>query len=243
VVREVLRQRSGASVRQEPLADEDDETDRRGEERDPDEREREVPEASDSGVVCILGGDDVHRRPREREQRSRVRAEREGQEELRGRLTQSRRADDHDREQRRDRPVDADQCREDGDEKHHEDEQPPAAAADVLDQLLTRPGGDPGRVEALADDEDGRDEQHHRIAEAGERLVEVEDARRPQSQRRAHGDDRHREPVEDEDDDDRREQQEGDGLVAQRPGAAPSAPCPTCARATRGRAGSRSGTR
>ena len=60
----------------------------------------------------------------------------------------------------------------------------------------------PGRVEALADDEQGRDEQDGRVAEAGERLVEVEDARDPQGQRRPDGHDVDRHPVRDERHDD-----------------------------------------
>ena len=50
------------------------------------------------------------------------------------------------------------------------------------DQLLSRPGRHARRVERLADDEERGDEDDRRVAEAGERLLEVEDARRPERQ-------------------------------------------------------------
>ena len=65
----------------------------------------------------------------------------------------------------------------------------PAVGAAARDELLPGPGGDPGGVERLADDEERRDEDDGRVAEAGERLAEVEDAGEPQRDRDADRDD------------------------------------------------------
>ena len=59
------------------------------------------------------------------------------------------------------------------DEEHHQHEQPRPARARPVDQLLARPRGDAGRVEALADHEQRGDEQDRRVAEAGQRLSSV----------------------------------------------------------------------
>ena len=91
------------------------------------------------------------------------------------------RDDDHHRQQRRDRAVDADERGQPGHQQHHQHEQPRPAVADPRDELLAGPGGDPGRVEPLADHEQRRDEDDRRVAEAGERLVEVQDAGEVQS--------------------------------------------------------------
>ena len=221
VVGEVLRQRPRAPGRQQSCTEEEHDRDRAGDERDAGEREREVAEAAGPGVVRVLGGDHVHRRARQGEQRPGVCGERERHQELRGRPPQSCGRHDHHGQQRRHGSVHADQRREHRDEQHHQDEQPSTALADAFDQHLSGPRGDPGRVEALADDEERRDEQHRRVAEAGEGLVQVEDAGRPQAQRSADRDDGHRKPVEDEDHDDRREYEEGDGLVAHGGGPRP----------------------
>jgi hypothetical protein len=52
-----------------------------------------------------------------------------------------------------------------------------------------------------------------RVAEAGERLLQLENAGRPERQRDADGDDRHGKLVPDEHGDDRAQDQEGDRLV------------------------------
>ena len=57
------------------------------------------------------------------------------------------------------------------------------------------------------------DEHHGRVAEAGQRLVEVEHAGRPQRQGRADRHDLHRDPVRDEQHHDRAEHEEDDGAV------------------------------
>jgi hypothetical protein len=61
MVREVLRDRARGPVRDQPLAEEQDERDRAHHERDAGEREREVAEAARTGVVRVLGGDHVDR--------------------------------------------------------------------------------------------------------------------------------------------------------------------------------------
>src|SRR5262249_58788236 len=99
----------------------------------------------------------------------------------------------------------------------------------------------------LADEEEGGEEEPGGVAEAGERLVEVEHAGRPEAERRCDCDDGYREAVEDEHDDDRREHDEGDGRVAHDERSVrartPGRGATRCARTSRDRAGSRSGTR
>ena len=65
------------------------------------------------------------------------------------------------------------------------------------------PGRDAGGVEALADDEQRRDEDDRRVAEPGQRLGQVEDAREVERQGGPDRDEPDRDPVRDERDDDR----------------------------------------
>ena len=101
-----------------------------------------------------------------------MRAEDERHEQLRRRAAEADRDDDDDREQRGHGAVHADERRQAGDQQDHQDEQARPALADPGDELLTGPRRDAARVEALADDEQGRDEDDRRVAEPGKRLVE-----------------------------------------------------------------------
>ena len=204
-------------------AEEHDDDDRGGDERHADEREVEVAEAPDARVGRRLRDDHVDGRPRQCEQRSGVSAERHRQEELGRRAAEPDRHQDDDRQQRRDGAVDADQRCEDRDQQQHQHEEPCAARPDPADQLLPRPGRHSRRVERLADDEERRDEDDRRVAEACECLVETEHAGRPERERDTERDDRDGEVIPDEDDDGRAEHEEGDRAVAhalQRPHAA-----------------------
>ena len=110
--------------------------------------------------------------------------------------------DDDDRQQRRDRAVDADERGQQRDEQPREEQQPGAALlAGLGDEQLAGPGGDAGPLQAGADDEQRRDEDHRGVAEAGERLVERKHARRVEGDGGAHRDDDDRQPVPDEQDD------------------------------------------
>ena len=62
-----------------------------------------------------------------------------------------------------------------------------AALVRLRDQELPGPRRHAGGVEARADHEQRRDEDHRRVAEAGERLAEIEDARGPERERRRRG--------------------------------------------------------
>ena len=97
-----------------------------------------------------------------------------------------------------------------GDEQQHQHDQPRPALADPRDELLPGPRRHAGRVERLADDEQRRDEDHRRVAEARERLVEVEHVGRPQRQRRADRDELDREAPPDEQHDHAREDEVAD---------------------------------
>ena len=82
------------------------------------------------------------------------------------------RHDDHDRQQSRDRAVDADQRGQHGHEAHGQEQKArPALLARTPDQELPGPGGDAGHLEPGADDEERGDEDDGRIAEAAQRLA------------------------------------------------------------------------
>ena len=194
-VPEVARHRARLPLRQQPLPEEHHDRDRADQEGHADEGELEEPEPADAGVVGSLGDDHVDGGPGEREERARVRAEGERQQELGRRHADPDRHQRHHGQERRNGAVDADHRREGGDEQHRQHDHPRATVSRPRDQLLTCPGGSTGRVERLADDEERRDEDHRRVAEPAERLLEVQHARRPQRERDAQGDDADREPV------------------------------------------------
>ena len=83
---------------------------------------------------------------------------------------------------------------------------PPAAA---FDDLLSDPGGHPGRVEGLADDEEAGDEHDGRVAEARQSLTKIENAGEPERYRDTDGDDAERHAVGDEGHDGQRQDGEG----------------------------------
>ena len=115
---------AGRAFGQQPLAEEDDDRNRAGEQGQADERELEEAEPPDARLVGELGDDHVDRRAGEREQRARVGAEGERQQQLGGRQPQPDRDHGHDGQQRGDRAVDADQRRQDRDEQHRQHDQP-----------------------------------------------------------------------------------------------------------------------
>ena len=82
MIAEVVRDRPTAPMGQESFAEEDDDRHRADEERDADERKLEEAEAADAGVLGRLRDDDVDGRAGEREQRTRMGAERERHQEL-----------------------------------------------------------------------------------------------------------------------------------------------------------------
>ena len=104
-------------------------------------------------------------------------------------------------------------------DEHHQHDEPRAARARSIDELLPGPRRDAGGVERLADHEQRRDEDHDRVAEPGERLLEGQDAGRPQRQRGAERHDLDRHAAPDEEDDDRRDDREGDRDVAHAAGS------------------------
>jgi hypothetical protein len=121
---------------------------------------------------------------------------------------------DHDHwQQGRHRAVDADHRGQAGDQHHHEDQQAPPAGTGQRDELLPSPGGHPPGVQALADHEQRRDEDHYRVTEAGEGLVQVEDPGGPQGERGTEGHQLDGEPVQDEQDDHGGEHREADRNV------------------------------
>ena len=84
----------------------------------------------------------------------------------------------------------------------------------LLDQDLPRPGGHARRLQARADDEQRGDEDHHRVAQAGERRAGVEHTGVEQRERHAERHDGDRHAVPDEQRNGRGQDGEGDGDVA-----------------------------
>jgi hypothetical protein len=223
VAAEVGRQRSPAAVRQQVPAEQHDDRHGSGQERDPHEGELEVAERADSGVHRRLVHDHVHGRSGERQHRPGVGREHEGHEQLRGRLTEPDRRDHDYREERGDRPVHADQRGDQRDQQHHQDEQPRPALAGLGDQELSRPRGHAGGLEASADYEERGDEDDGRIAEPGQGVAQIEDAREVERERRPERHEHHRDLVPDEQEDDRGDDREGDRDIIHR-GTPPSYP-------------------
>ena len=105
-------------------------------------------------------------------------------------IAQPDRRHHHDRDQRGNGAVDADDRRQ---QRARAASSARAAGARLSPARAINcwpgPCRDARRVERLADDEERGDEQHRRVAEPGQRLVEVEHIRRPQRQGRADRDD------------------------------------------------------
>ena len=134
--------------------------------RNADERELEEPELPPTRARGELRHDDVDRRAGEQNQRAGGCRERERHEQLRRCDAGARRDHDDQRQQGRDRAVDADERRQAGDQQRdHDDEGGPLRPC-AADHLLSRPRGDARRIQRLADHEQRGDEEHGRIAES-----------------------------------------------------------------------------
>ena len=117
-------------------------------------------------------------------------------EQLRGVALQSHGDDDHHRQEGGDGAVETDDGGQQRTERHHEDEQPRAAVlARLLDQELARPCGDAGLFQCRRNHEERRDEHHRRIAIAGKRIRQRQDAGGPERKADGHGHDDHRQLV------------------------------------------------
>ena len=185
-----------------------------GHQRHADERELEEAEAPDAGVARGSETITLTGVPVSASSEPACAPNASGSSSCDGEPAEAHRHHDDDGQQRRDRAVDADQRGQRGDQQHHEDDQPRPALARARDQLLPGPRRHAGGVERLADDEQRGDEEHRRVAEAGERCVEVEHAGRPQRERDAERDERDREAVPDEQRRPPAEHEEGDRAVA-----------------------------
>ena len=156
------------------------------------------PKPPPPGVARRLHDEHVDGRAGERQQRAGVRPEHERDHQLRRRPAQPHGHDHDHRQQRGDRAVDADERREERHDEHHQHEQARSGRPRPRDEPLADPGRGAGRVQALADHEQRRDEQHRRVAETGDRLVQRQHAGGPQRERRPDGHDIHGQPVPDE---------------------------------------------
>jgi hypothetical protein len=139
----------------------------------------------------------------------------ERHQQLRRRATEPDRGHHDHGQQRGDRPVEADQRGEHRRHQHGEGEQSRAAFADPGDQHLPRPRGHARGLQPGADHEQRDDEDHRGVAEAGERLAEIEDARGVERERGPHGHDHDGEAVPHEQHHDRADDREDDADVAQ----------------------------
>jgi hypothetical protein len=214
VAAQVGREHPHRPFRQQPPAEQHHHRDRARQQRDPDQGELEEAEAADPGVGCRLGHQHVHRGAGQGQHRPGVGGERQWQQQPGGELVEPH-GHDHDHwQQGRHSGVDADQRGQAGDQHHHEDQQAPPAGTGQRGELPPSPGGHPPGVQALADHEQRRDEDHCRVTEAGEGLVQVEDPGGPQGERGAEGHQLDGEPVPDEQDDHGGEYREADRDVA-----------------------------
>ena len=160
---------------------------------------------------------------------------REGQrhQQLRWRTTETDRHDHNDRQQCGDRSVDADQCGQHGNQRHHENDQPDTALSGLGDQSLSCPGGHSCGVEASTDNKQRRDEDHRGIAKSSERFLEIGHSGEIQCERCAEGHEDDRNAVPDEQHHNRGDDGEGKRDAAH-------AASPTCAVAVSCRHSSRS---
>ena len=183
VFAQVGRKRLAGPHRQQALAEKDRDGHASGDQRDAHEGELEIAEPAGAGVLGGLEDQHVHRRAGQRQHRARMRAEDQRHQHLRRRTPQTHGHDHDHRQERRDGAVDADQRGKDADHQHHQDDQPRAAVAGAVDQDLSRPGRDAGPLEPGAHDEQRSNEDRRGVPEAGEALVERENAGRPQGER------------------------------------------------------------
>jgi hypothetical protein len=125
--------------------------------------------------------------------------------------------DEHDQgEQRGDRAVEGDQGREQRRRQADGDQHPGGSGPGVVEQPSARPGGHAGGVDGLADHEEGGDEDDHRVAEAGDRLVGGDQPRGPEGEGGQDRDHADGEPVPHEEGDDQREDDQRRGRIVHR---------------------------
>ena len=167
VGRRVLRD----PARQQAAAEEQADQHRAEQQRQPDQREGEEREHALAGVLRRLGDDHVHRAAHQHQQPTGAPGERDGHQQLRRRLPDALGEQHDQRQQRRDRAVEGDQRREQCRQQAHRDEHPRVSGPGPLQEPLAGPGGHAGGVDALADHEQGGDEDDHRVAEAGDGLL------------------------------------------------------------------------
>src|SRR5690606_32319155 len=162
---EVVRQLARDPLRQQEPAQEDEEEDRPGEERDADQPELEEAEPPPTRVCGGLADDDVHRCPGEQEHRAGMCGEGEGQQQVGDPDPGPGRDDDDHRDEGGHRTVDGDDRGDGGDEEADGDEDGGAGRPGAADHLAAGPGGHAGGLECLADHEQRGDEQHGGIAD------------------------------------------------------------------------------
>jgi hypothetical protein len=105
-------------------------------------------------------------------------------EQVRYRNAGSHRDDHRDRHHRGDRSVEADHRSQDGGEHEEREEEQRMTLSGASDQPLPGPGRDAGQLEAGADHEQRRDEDHHGDAEPAHRLVPIKDPEVEKRERR-----------------------------------------------------------
>ena len=174
---EIGRHLGAVALGEKAFAEQDDDGHRASEQRNAHEGKLEETELTDAGLESGLRDEDVHRRAGQRKHRSRMGGKDERHQELRRFPLETNRHDDHDRQQSGNRAVDADHGGQHGHEAHGEKEKArPALLPRAPDQELTGPGGDAGRLETGADDEEAGDEDDGGVAEAAQCLAQGENA-------------------------------------------------------------------
>ena len=183
--------------------------------RHADEREFEEAEAAVTGIAGGFRHQHVDGRTGERQQRARMRREHQRHEQLRGIALQPHRDHHHHRQQGGNGAVEADDGGEQRAQRHHQHQKPRAAVfARLFDEQLARPCRDAGLLQRRRHHEQRGDEHHRRIAVAGQRIGQRQEARRPQRQPDRHGDDDDRQLVRHEQHHRHGDDQKNDGDVA-----------------------------
>jgi hypothetical protein len=134
----------GLTLGQQPLAEQQRDQDHAGHQRHAHERELEEAEPARAGGV---GDDHVDRCPGQRQQRARVRAEGQREQQPRRRAARAHREHHSDPDERGDGAVDVDQRGQQRDQQHRVDDQPRPALPHARHQLLPDPGRHPRRLE------------------------------------------------------------------------------------------------
>ena len=181
----------------QPGAQDQDESDAHDRQWQPDQCELEVRQIT-PGVLRRLGDDHIDRTAGQQQQTTGTSGEGQRHQQPRGGDVVAQREENDDRKQCGHGSVETDERRQHRGQDHRAHQDATRLAAGELAQPLSHPRGDPGGVQALADDEQSGDENHRWVGQPCQRLRQVEDAGEVEGQRRPESHQFHGEPVPEE---------------------------------------------